>query len=226
MRCRPVACGSASIGSLQAGAQERSGAPARTSATLFVVTETTPKTVYYAATTLDGFIADPADSLDWLLVQDIDANGPMNYGDFIAGVGALAMGATTYEWIRARITEGSEKWSYSMPTVVFTHRDLPPVDGADLRFVSGDVIAVHAELMATAGGKDVWVVGGGDLAGQFADAGLLDEIVAAIAPVTLGAGRPLFPRRYALRLAEVARNGAFACARYAVLGPRTTDWAS
>jgi dihydrofolate reductase len=180
----------------------------------------TQKTVYYTATTLDGFIADPADSLDWLLVQDIDADGPMNYN------ASIAMGATTYEWIRARITGGSEKWAYTMPAVVFTHRDLPTVDGAGLRFVSGDVAAVHAELVAAAGGKDVWVVGGGDLAGQFADAGLLDEIVAAIAPVTLGAGRPIFPRRYALRLTDVARNGAFACARYAVLGPRTTDWSA
>ena len=101
-----------------------------------------------------------------------------------------------------------------------------PPNGADLRFASGDVTTVHAELLAAAGGKDVWVVGGGDLAGQFADAGLLDEIVAAIAPVTLGAGRPVFPRRYALQLTDVARNGAFACARYAVLGPRTTDWSA
>jgi dihydrofolate reductase len=111
-----------------------------------------------------------------------------------------------------------------MPAVVFTHRDLPRVEGADLRFTAGDVASVHAELVAAAGGKDVWVVGGGDLAGQFADAGLLDEIVASIAPVTLGAGRPIFPRRYALRLTDLARNGAFACARYTVLGPRTTDW--
>jgi dihydrofolate reductase len=183
------------------------------------------KTVYYTATTLDGFIADPEDSLDWLLTQDIDANGPMNYDAFIAGIGAIAMGATTYEWIRARIAAGTDKWAYPMPAVVFTHRDLPAVEGADLRFTSGDVTGVHAELVAAAAGKDVWVVGGGDLAGQFADAGLLDEIVAAIAPVTLGAGRPVFPRRYALRLEEVARNRAFACARYTVLGPRTTDWA-
>jgi len=190
------------------------------------MSETMPKTVYYTATTLDGYIADPADSLDWLFVQDIDSDGPMNYTAFIAGVGAIVMGATTYEWIRARITAGVEKWGYPMPAVVFTHRDLPRVDGADLRFASGDVTTVHAELVAAAGGKDVWVVGGGDLAGQFADAGLLDEIVAAIAPVTLGAGRPVFPRRYALRLTDLARNGAFACARYAVLGPRTTDWAS
>lgn len=188
------------------------------------MTGTTAKTVYYTATTLDGYIADPADSLDWLLVQDIDADGPLNYDAFIAGVGALVMGATTYEWIRTRIADGREKWAYSVPTVVLTHRDLPAVEGADLRFTSGDVRAVHAELVTAAGGRDVWVVGGGDLAGQFADAGLLDEIVVSIAPVTLGAGRPLFPRRYALRLTELARNGAFACARYAVLGPRTTDW--
>jgi dihydrofolate reductase len=184
----------------------------------------TPKTVYYTATTLDGYIADPADSLDWLFVQDIDATGPMNYDSFIADIGALVMGATTYEWIRARIVAGSEKWSYTMPTVVFTHRDLPAVEGADLRFTSGDVASVHADLLAAANGKNVWVVGGGDLAGQFADAGLLDEMMVSIAPVTLGEGRPLFPRRYALGLLDVARNGAFACARYAVLGARTTDW--
>jgi dihydrofolate reductase len=182
------------------------------------------KTVYYTATTLDGYIADPGDSLDWLLVQDIDTDGPMNYETFIAGVGAIVMGATTYEWIRTRIVGGIDKWGYAVPTVVLTHRDLPALEGADVRFASGDVAAVHADLVAAADGKDVWVVGGGDLAGQFADAGLLDEIVAAIAPVTLGAGRPLFPRRYALRLIELARNRAFACARYAVLGPRTTDW--
>jgi dihydrofolate reductase len=184
----------------------------------------TSRTVYYTATTLDGFIADAHDSLDWLFVQDLDPGGPMNYDAFIAEVGALAMGSTTYEWIRARVVAGVEKWAYPMPTVVFTHRDLPRIEGADVRFVAGDVTGVHAELVAAAAGKDVWVVGGGDLAGQFADAGLLDEIVTSIAPVTLGAGRPLFPRRYALRLDEVARNGAFACARFTVLGPRTTDW--
>jgi dihydrofolate reductase len=182
------------------------------------------RTVYYTATTLDGFIADAHDSLDWLFVQDLDAAGPMNYAAFIADVGALAMGATTYEWIRGRIEAGTDKWSYPMPTVVFTHRDLPVIDGADLRFVRGDPAAVHADLVAAAGGRDVWVVGGGDLAGQFADVGLLDEVVVSIAPVTLGAGRPLFPRRYALRTLEVARNGAFACVRYAVDGPRSGDW--
>jgi dihydrofolate reductase len=62
-------------------------------------------------------------------------------------------------------------------------------------------------------------VGGGDLVGQFADAGLLDEVLVTIAPVTLGAGAPLLPRRVELRLEEVARNGDFACARYTVGRP-------
>lgn len=182
-------------------------------------------TVYYTATTLDGFIADPDDSLDWLFVQDIDQAGPMNHEEFIARVGAIVMGATTYEWIRARVGSGRDKWSYTMPAVVLTHRDLPGIEGADVRFTAGDVAPVHASLVEAAGGKDVWVVGGGDLAGQFADAGLLDEIIVSIAPVTLGAGRPIFPRRYALATKEVAANGAFTCVRYAVLGARTDDWA-
>jgi dihydrofolate reductase len=101
---------------------------------------------------------------------------------------------------------------------VFTHRGLPTVEG-DVRFVQGDVAPVHAEMAAAAGGKDVWVVGGGDLAAQFAEAGLLDQLLLSIAPVTLGAGRPLFPRRFDLRLVELVRNGALACATYDVVGP-------
>ena len=79
--------------------------------------------------------------------------------------------------------------------------------------------ALHPELIAAAGGKDVWVVGGGDLAGQFADAGLLDEVMVSIAPVTLGAGCPLLPRRYDLELLATGRNTGFLCARYRVAGP-------
>ena len=68
----------------------------------------------------------------------------------------------------------------------------------------------------------MWVVGGGDLAAQFAEIGLLDELMVSIAPVTLGAGRPLFPRKMDLELKDLARNRAFVCATYAVVGPRTS----
>ncbi len=56
-------------------------------------------TQYYTATTLDGFIADPNNSLDWLFTRARDEDGPGNYRDFFGEVGALAMGSTTYEWI-------------------------------------------------------------------------------------------------------------------------------
>jgi len=181
------------------------------------------RTVYYSATTLDGFLADEHDSLDWLFKQDQDESGPMNYDDFIAGIGAIVMGRTTYEWVRARIEGGVESWAYRQPAWVLTHADLPGVEGADIRFAQGDVRDLHAELVAAADGQDVWVVGGGDLAGQFADAGLLDELILYIAPVTLGTGRPLLPRRWDLKLVELAQNRAFACARYEVVGPLSTD---
>lgn len=179
-------------------------------------------TVYYTATSLDGFIADPEASLEWLLSKDTDEDGPLGYNPFIADVGALAMGATTFTWVMRHLAasdEPSSGWPYAQPTWVFTHRSPETMaipEGSDVRLAQGDVAAVHAQMVAAAGGKDVWIVGGGDLAGQFADAGLLDEIVVAIAPVTLGAGAPLLPRRLDLTLVEVARNRDFACARYAV----------
>src|SRR4051794_21397183 len=139
----------------------------------------------------------------------------MGYDEFIGGIGAMAMGATTYSWVR----EHEPEWMPERPAWVFTHRQPAPWPGADLRFTAGDVAREHAAMVAAADGRDVWVVGGGDLAGQFADAGLLDEVVVAVAPVTLGGGAPLLPRRLELEVRELARNGEFACVRYAVRRP-------
>lgn len=180
-------------------------------------------TIFYTATTLDGFIADPDDSLDWLFrQQQDDTGGPFDYDVFIAGVSALAMGATTYLWVCDNLAASGTAWPYRQPTWVFTHRDLEPVAGADLHFTSDPVEQVHAQ-MAAVGDGDVWVVGGGRLATDFAAAGLLDEIVVSIAPVTLGSGRPLFPGRFDLELIDHGRNKAFLLGRYKVLGVLTED---
>jgi dihydrofolate reductase len=180
-------------------------------------------TQYYTATTLDGFIADPDNSLEWLFTRRHDPDGPLNYGDFIAVVGALAMGSTTYEWIVDHEFAGKDPtewtWPYDVPCWVFTHRRLTVVPGARIEFTSGDVATVHKAMVDAAGDRNLWIVGGGDLAGQFADAGLLDEVIVSIAPVTLGAGAPLLPRRLELRLEELERNGDFASARYSVVRP-------
>ena len=178
------------------------------------------KTVFYSATTLDGYIADENDSLDWLFVQDQDEKGPLNYEDFITDIGALVMGRTTYEWVVKHLEKSGDKWPYEQPSWVFTHAELEPVVD-NITFVSGKPDEHHEAIAAAAGDKGIWVVGGGDLAAQWAEAGLLQELILYIAPVTLGAGRPLFPRRFDLRLVELAQNKAFACARYEVVGPRT-----
>lgn len=180
------------------------------------------KTQFYSATSLDGFIATEDDSLDWLFpLGDLNDTG---YPAFIEAVGALAMGSATYEWMLCHAdevaAEAGAPWPYTQPVWVFSSRALPKVAGADIRFVQGDVRPVHAAMREAAGTKNLWIVGGGDLAGQFYDAGLLDEIIVQVGSVTLGRGKPLFPRRLTsppLRLVSVRQIGpGFAELRYEV----------
>lgn len=176
-----------------------------------------PKTQYYTATSLDGFLATIDDSLDWLFPLGDPAE--TSYPEFIRDVGALVMGSATYEWMLRHVVgvEGGA-WPYAQPTWVLTRRQLPGVAGADVRFAKGDVRPVHAAMRAAAGGRNLWVVGGGDVAGQFHDAGLLDELIVQVGSVTLGAGKPLLPRQITappLRLTEVRQFGSgFAELRY------------
>jgi dihydrofolate reductase len=164
------------------------------------------KTQYYCAATLDGYIADPGDGLEWLTgyegsFEGADAEpGPMfgggSYETFYEDVGALVMGSTTYEWVVDQIAD--EAWPYKgKPCWVLSSRDLrvPRADGVDVRIAAAGVSEIHDEIVAAAGGRNVWIVGGGDVASQFADAGLLDEVYITVVPVVLGAGKPLFAQR-------------------------------
>ncbi|GAB3770508.1 dihydrofolate reductase [Nocardioides ginsengisegetis] len=162
------------------------------------------RVVYFTACTLDGFIADADNGLDWLFeVPHAEDDG--DWDAFISRIGALVMGATTWEWLLAHEdvlgVRGPSAWrTYydDRPGWVFSHRDLPMAPGLTT-LVSGDVRPVYdeicARLPADGPGSDIWVVGGGDLVGQFDDAGLLDELHLGLTPVTLGAGAPLLPRR-------------------------------
>jgi len=170
------------------------------------------KTQYYAAATLDGFIATEDDSLDWLFpLGDLNQS---SYPQFIAEVGALAMGSSTYEWMVRHAdvvaSQTGSAWPYTQPAWVFSSRKLQSIEGALIRFVSGDVRSVHADMRSAAGDKNIWIVGGGNLAAQFYDAGLLDEIIVQVGSATLGKGKPLFPREVlspSLRLMSVQQMG-------------------
>ena len=188
------------------------------------------KTQYYTATTLDGFIADEHNSLDWLFEVERGTGDDDSWSPFFSQVGAMAMGRTTYEWVleHERALEDPAKWQRyygDTPCWVFTHATLPAIPGVPITFVEGDVARVHGLMIEAAGGRNVWLVGGGDLVGQFADRHLLDEILVGIAPVTLGAGAPLLPRRLTasqLELVEVVRDAQFARLTYRLREPAAT----
>jgi dihydrofolate reductase len=150
------------------------------------------KTRYYCAMSLDGFIAESDDTLDWLLKYEGTGWEP-DYERFYSGIGALVMGSVTYEWILDNL-----EWPYAgKPTSVLSSRELrqPGADGADVRVTAGNVRELHDEMLAAAGDRDLWIVGGGDVASQFADHGLIDQVEVTVVPDVLGSGKPLFARR-------------------------------
>ena len=155
---------------------------------------------YYAAQTLDGYIAESDDTLDWLLkyeghYDDADSDADQaGYDAFYEGVGALVSGSVTYEFVLDHLSE----WPYAgKPYWVLTSRELakPEGEGVDVRIVSGEVPDLVDEMLDSAGDRDLWIVGGGNVASQFADHGLIDTVEATVVPVVLGEGKPLFDRR-------------------------------
>lgn len=186
------------------------------------------RTLYYVASSLDGYIADENDKLDWLFRFN-DAEGVADtYKSFIAGIGAIVMGSQTYKFILDQ--GGSDAWEYGqMPTWVFTHHELPGIPGADITFVRGDISLFHANIVADAGDKDVWVVGGGSLAAQYLDAGLLDELIVTYVPVAIGRGKSLLPVGTATEPAQLLGSRTLGAGmvelsyRFAAAGPGTDE---
>ncbi|WP_425865013.1 dihydrofolate reductase family protein [Arthrobacter sp. TWP1-1] len=178
--------------------------------------------VYYTASTLNGYLADQHDSLDWLFA--VKGEGGPDIASFMETMGVFVEGSSTYEWVlkHENLLAEPVKWQQyygDKPTYVFSSRTLPVPEGADVRFVNGPVAGVLEEIKEASGDLDVWVVGGGDLAGQFLDLNALDELVVTFAPATLSSGAALLPRtvgsdRLSLRSAE--QHGPFAMLHYDV----------
>ncbi len=91
-------------------------------------------TVYFTASSMDGYIVDDADSLDWLIYRDIDVNGPFGYEAFAKSVGALVMGSATYEWL---VKNQPGEWRYQQPSWVLTHRAHVIAEGHDVADLRG-----------------------------------------------------------------------------------------
>lgn len=184
-----------------------------------------PRVVYYTATSFNGFIATPDNSLEWLF----EVGGPdgLDFDRFLAGIDVIVMGSTTYRWLldHEQLVERPEQWTgmyADRPVFVFTSRELPVPEGTPVRLVNGLVDGWIDEIRGAAGDGDVWVVGGGDLAGQFLDAGALDEIQVTMVPVALPDGAPLLPREVRsdrLVLESAEKFGQFAHLTFTVRTP-------
>lgn len=168
-------------------------------------------TIYYTASSLDGFIVDTEGSLDWLTSRAIDPDGPFGYRAFERSVGALVMGASTYEWL---LRNQPGEWMYPQPTWVLTHRPGIVAPGHPVRTYAGPVTELHRRLVEAAAGAHVWVMGGGEVAAQFAAAGLIDEMIISFAPCSLGAGARVLPVRSGWQLVESRVNGDFVGVRW------------
>ena len=142
------------------------------------------KTVYYVAASLDGFIADADEGVDWLDQLNIDSDTSA-ISAFMDTVDGLLMGRKTYDFV---FNYG--QWPYGdRPTWVCTNRDISAMDGCNLQ----DARSPHAAIQQAKEREisALWVVGGGQLAGELIREKLLTHISVSVMPVLLGSGVPL-----------------------------------
>lgn len=172
--------------------------------------------IYMFAMSLDGFIARPDGAFDWL--EKYPANDDFDFDAFLSSVTGIVMGRGSYEAARS-----GGRWDYARwPCVVATNR--PITDAPDgVEALAADPAGLLANLRARGAGGRIWMFGGGDLALQFIEAGLLDTIEIGTIPVILGTGIPAFGRARSdvwldLEFARPLANGAVHT-RYAVRKP-------
>lgn len=137
----------------------------------------------FIAQTLDGYIADKQDNLDWLMA--VEGEGDNGISAFLKTVEVLIMGSRTYQWL---LDQKLDAWPYAdKTTYVFSSQKWE--EQANIKFVNPENL--HDFVREISG--DIWLMGGGKLIKDFLEADLVDEYRITMAPVLLGQGIPLFP---------------------------------
>lgn len=143
------------------------------------------KVLLFIATSLDGFIATKEESLEWLF--KVEGEGDNGYSEFYETVDTIVMGRNTYDWI---MKHEQESFPYvNKACYVFTNQERENTE--HVTFVNDKVISVTHKLKQQAG-KNIWVVGGGQLIHEFIKEDLIDEMIITVAPTLIGQGIPLF----------------------------------
>jgi dihydrofolate reductase len=162
--------------------------------------------IAHIAASADGFIARPDGDLGWLTSRPAPA-GFYGMSAFTKTVDTKILGRKTYE---ASLRLGA-KFDSKSRTIVFSSHAPPPDVPAGVQFVN-DAIGPFVTRLREQPGKNIWLMGGGDLIASFLDEGAIDELVITVAPVFIGDGIPLIARRHRhvpleLRSVEQFENG-------------------
>jgi len=143
------------------------------------------KVVLFIATSLDGYIATKNDSLEWLFKTE--GEGDNGYSEFLETIDTIILGRRTYDWIMTMEPGG---FPYQNQTCyVFSNTLKERMDNVE--FVSGDIASFLGKIKK-ASGKNIWIVGGGELLSHFIKEKLIDEYIITVAPIMIGKGIPLF----------------------------------
>ncbi|MFQ5611648.1 MAG: dihydrofolate reductase family protein [Anaerolineae bacterium] len=138
--------------------------------------------ILFIAASLDGFIARPDGSVDWLFTD-----GDYGYQAFYDSIDVVLMGRKTYE---QTLEFGAYPFSDKKGYVFSRSPDVQAAEGVEV--VAEDPASLAWHLKSTPG-KNIWLVGGLEIISIFIKAGLIDEYVISVHPVILGDGIPLFP---------------------------------
>ncbi len=167
---------------------------------------------YGVGMSLDGYIAGPGDTLDWMI-----SDPAYDQGAFFRGIDTVLMGRRSYE-VALRHGGGSAP---GMRSYVFS-TTLAADEHPDVVVVSADDAAATVAALREEDGKDIWLAGGGVLFASLLEAGLVDTVEVGIMPALLGGGVPLLPSLSRLARLELTHSEAFPSGlvvlHYAVLG--------
>jgi dihydrofolate reductase len=171
--------------------------------------------IWHTPMSLDGFIAEPAEGLDW--VFKLDPGDGQTTARILERLGALLVGRRTMD-AEDRIGRGFYGGAFAGPFFVLTHRPdrpTPVVKGVEGTLLDAPITEAVRTAQEAAAGKDVGILGA-EIAAQAMVEGLVDEIVVHVAPVLLGDGVPFYrgvPRDITLR--EIRQEGDFLTLTYA-----------
>lgn len=170
------------------------------------------KVVLFIAPSLDGYIARKDESLDWLM--KIEGDGDNGYGAFYDSVDTVVLGRKTYDWVLEHV-EGEFPYN-DKACYIFTRGEAQKHE--NIHFVNEDITEFTTSLKKQPG-KNIWVVGGGELIQLFLKEKCIDELIITVAPVIIGNGIPLFHEgdyELELELKNVQRFNQFVELHYIV----------